>query len=121
MVVVVRVCMVVGMRVVVGGAGADEQPDANGGEEQAAAQAEPGIDALGGDRPGGREDQPEEQDPGGVGERDRGPDGGRLPQRAAQADQVGRHHRLAMPGGQRMRRPQEHGQQHRHQPKPGRE
>ena len=70
MVVPVRVGMVVVVRVgVVAGAGADEQADAHAGQEQTAGQAEPGVEALGRDRPGGGEDQAEQQDPGGVGER----------------------------------------------------
>jgi hypothetical protein len=35
----------------VAGAGADEQADTNDSQEQPAGQAEPGVDALGRDRP----------------------------------------------------------------------
>jgi len=59
----VAVARTVGVGVAVPGAGAGQQADADGGQEQAAAQAEPGIDTLGGDRPGGAEDQAEDEDP----------------------------------------------------------
>ena len=48
----VGVPMPVGMVVALGVTGAGQQAHADGGQQQAAGQAEPGIDALGCDGPG---------------------------------------------------------------------
>ena len=92
--------------------GRPEQADAEDSDHQATGHAEPAQYGLTRERGRQRERKAEEQHAARVRAGDRGAHEHRITGRALASGDVGRHHRLAVAGQQRVRRAQHHGQQH---------